>query len=82
MQSFITLMNEKQLSIVEQRQVYDSIKKDYEDLISAYEDAKELQSGSLPNEIDLDMWVVWFCEPVCLCLFDGLMGLYSSKGLE
>jgi hypothetical protein len=48
-------MNEKQLSIVEQRQVYDSIKKDYEDLISAYEDAKELQSGSLPNEIDLDM---------------------------
>ena len=35
MQSFITLMNEKQLSIVEQRQVYDSIKKDYEDLSTA-----------------------------------------------
>ena len=57
MQSFITLMDEKQLSVTEQRQVYDSIKKDYENLINNYKEAKKHDpNGFLPNELDLDMY--------------------------
>ena len=56
MQSFITLMDEKQLSVVEQRQVYDSIKNDYETLLKTYSQAKKNDpNGFLPNELDLDM---------------------------
>ena len=59
MQSFITLMDEKQLSVAEQRQVYDSIKKDYETLLKTYSEAKKNDpNGYLPNELDLDMYVL------------------------
>ena len=56
MQSFITLMNENQLNRGEQRQVYDSIKSDYESLIKNYQQVKKNDStGMLPNELDMDM---------------------------
>ena len=56
MQSFITLINEKQLNKSEQRQVYDSIKVDYENLLKNYQEAKKNDvSGMLPNELDMDM---------------------------
>lgn len=49
-------MDEKQLSVAEQRQVYDSIKQDYENLLKTYSDAKKKDpNGFLPNELDLDM---------------------------
>ena len=51
-------MDEKQLSVVEQRQVYDSIKNDYETLLKTYSNAKQNDpNGFLPNELDLDMYV-------------------------
>jgi hypothetical protein len=44
------------LSVAEQRQVYDSIKKDYEQLLESYKVAKKNDpNGFLPNELDLDM---------------------------
>lgn len=56
MQSFITLMDEKQLSVPEQRQIYDTIKQDYEMLVKNYKDAKKNDpNGFLPNELDIDM---------------------------
>ena len=56
MQSFVTLMKEKQLNKVEQIQVFDSIKNDYENLLKNYEEARENdQTGMLPNELDMDM---------------------------
>ena len=57
MQSFITLMNENQLNKGEQRQVYDSIRVDYENLIKNYQQVKlNDSSGMLPNELDMDMY--------------------------
>jgi hypothetical protein len=51
-------MDEKQLSVAEQRQVYDSIKNDYENLLKTYAHAKKNDpNGFLPNELDLDMYV-------------------------
>ena len=56
MQSFITLMNENQLNRGEQKQVYDSIRADYESLIKNYQHVKKNDSsGLLPNELDMDM---------------------------
>ncbi len=56
MQSFITLMNENQLNKGEQKQVYDSIRADYESLIKNYQHVKKNDtSGFLPNELDMDM---------------------------
>lgn len=56
MQSFVTLMKEKQLNKVEQIQVFDSIKNDYENLLKNYEEARDNdQTGMLPNELDMDM---------------------------
>ena len=56
MQSFVTLMKEKQLNKVEQIKVYDSIKNDYENLLKNYEVAKTNDpTGLLPNELDMDM---------------------------
>lgn len=56
MQSFLTLVNENQLSKTEQRQVYDSIKNDYENLLKNYEEVKKNDSnGLLPEELDMDV---------------------------
>ena len=56
MQSFVTLMKEKQLNKEEQVQVFDSIKTDYESLLRNYEQAKlNDPDGILPNELDMDM---------------------------
>lgn len=59
MQSFITLIDEKQLNKVEQRQVYDNIKSDYENLLKNYEEAKRNDAnGILPGELDMDMYAI------------------------
>ena len=56
MQSFVTLMKEKQLNKVEQVQVFDSIKYDYENLLRNYNEAKQNDlTGVLPNELDMDI---------------------------
>ncbi len=58
MHSFITLMNEDQLSIPEQRQVYVSIKQDYERLLKDYSVTKQQKgdtSITQPNNLDLDV---------------------------
>lgn len=56
MQSFVTLMKEKQLNKVEQIKVFDSIKTDYESLLKNYEVAKiNDPTGVLPNQLDMDM---------------------------
>lgn len=56
MQSFVTLMKEKQLNKVEQVQVFDSIKSDYENLLKNYDEAKQNDvTGMLPNELDMDI---------------------------
>lgn len=49
-------MKEKQLNKVEQVQVFDSIKSDYENLLKNYDEAKQNdQTGMLPNELDMDI---------------------------
>lgn len=56
MQSFVTLINEKQLTQVEQKQVFDSIRTDYENLLKNYQEVKRNDtSGILPSELDMDM---------------------------
>lgn len=55
MQSFLTLMNENQLSLAEQRQVYENIKQDYNKLLRNIE---EKRNSINPNDIDLDGFVV------------------------
>ena len=56
MQSFVTLINEKQLNQLEQKQVFDSIKTDYENLLKNYQEVKKTDlSGIMPNELDMDM---------------------------
>ena len=51
MKSFLTLMDENQLSLAEQQQVYESIKDDYEKLLKTMERTKR---GSDLSDIDLD----------------------------
>ena len=49
-------MDEQQLNVSEQRQVYDNIRSDYENLLKSYEEAKQNDaSGILPNELDMDV---------------------------
>lgn len=56
MHSFLTLINENQLSKTEQHQVYDSIRNDYKNVIRNYQEVKKNDShGILPNELDMDM---------------------------
>lgn len=56
MQSFVTLINEKQLNQIEQKQVFESIKNDYSNLLKNYQEIKRNDmSGVLPNELDMDM---------------------------
>ena len=50
MKSFLTLMDANQLSLAEQRQVYETIKDDYEKLVEAFERKRS------PNDrMDLDL---------------------------
>lgn len=51
MKSFLTLMDANQLSLAEQKQVYDTIKEDYEKLLKAYERSKH---GSEFGDVDFD----------------------------
>ncbi|CAF4481338.1 unnamed protein product [Rotaria magnacalcarata] len=51
MKSFITLMDANQLSLAEQKQVYENIKEDYEKLLKAYDVSKN--SNDL-TDIDFD----------------------------
>ena len=63
MQSFVTLVNEQQLNKLEQRQVFESIKSDYELLIRNYDEAKKYEHNmnlSFGNELDMDVWVLFF----------------------
>jgi hypothetical protein len=46
MKSFLVLMDENQLSLAEQKQVYEQIKQDYEKLIKEFDQNK--------RDIDLD----------------------------
>lgn len=56
MHSFITLMDEQQLNPSEQRQVYDNIKVDYENLLKNYQQAKlKDKSDLMPRELDMDV---------------------------
>jgi hypothetical protein len=56
MQSFVTLINEKQLNQMEQKQVFDSIKMDYEMILKNYQQVKNNDlTGLLPNELDMDI---------------------------
>jgi hypothetical protein len=56
MQSFVTLINEKQLNQLEQKQVFDSIKMDYEMILKNYQQVKNNDlTGLLPNELDMDI---------------------------
>jgi hypothetical protein len=56
MQSFVTLINEKQLNQLEKKQVFESIKTDYENLLKNYQEVKKTDlSGIMPNELDMDM---------------------------
>ena len=56
MQSFVTLINEKQLNQLEQKQVFDSIKMDYEVILKNYQQVKSNDlTGLLPNELDMDI---------------------------
>ena len=48
MKSFLTLMDANQLSLAEQRQVYETIKEDYEKLVQAFDRKRS------PNDLDLD----------------------------
>lgn len=52
MHSFITLMNENQLSESEQKQVYESIKNDYKNLLKNYEQVK---LNDMNQDVDMDM---------------------------
>ena len=55
MQSFITLLDENQLTKDEQKQVFESIKNDYENLAKNYEDAKQNDANDLMrNDLDMD----------------------------
>ena len=47
-------MDENQLSLAEQKQVYENIKDDYQKLLRIVEQKREF---SLPTDIDLDAWV-------------------------
>jgi hypothetical protein len=51
MKSFITLMNANQLSLAEQKQVYETIKDDYEKLLKVFDRTKR---GSDFSDIDFD----------------------------
>ncbi|CAF4450112.1 unnamed protein product [Rotaria sp. Silwood2] len=51
MKSFLTLMHKDQLSLAEQKQVYDNIKQDYEKLVKTLD--KKKHDGDL-HDIDLD----------------------------
>ncbi|CAF0721952.1 unnamed protein product [Brachionus calyciflorus] len=56
MQSFMTLVNEKQLNKFEQRQVYESIQNDYKTLIHNYNDVKAVNTDALKQEqIEMDV---------------------------
>lgn len=45
MKTFLTLMDENQLNLAEQKQVYENIRQDYERLLKDFEQKK--QSGQL-----------------------------------
>lgn len=51
MKSFLTLMNANQLSLAEQKQVYDTIKDDYEKLLKAFDRSKH---GNDFSDVDFD----------------------------
>ena len=51
MKSFLTLMDANQLSLAEQKQVYESIKEDYENLLKVFDRTKH---GSDLIDIDVD----------------------------
>ena len=51
MKSFLTLMDANQLSLAEQKQVYESIKEDYEKLVKVF-DARHLSDDLA--DVDLD----------------------------
>ncbi|CAF1536499.1 unnamed protein product [Adineta ricciae] len=51
MKSFLTLMNANQLSLAEQKQVYDTIKDDYEKLLKAFDRSKQ---GNDFSDVDFD----------------------------
>ena len=56
MQTFLTLVNEQQLNKLEQRQVFDSIKLDYEVLIKNFNEARKLEDNmSFDNELEVDV---------------------------
>lgn len=71
MQSFITLVNENQLNKFEQRQVYDSIRNDYQILIQNYNQIKNSNSDNLVQEqIEMDVYVLFI-----ICYYSFLMSL-------
>jgi hypothetical protein len=53
MVSFLTLMDANQLSLAEQKQVYETIKDDYEKLLKVFDRTKR---GSDLSDIDLDAY--------------------------
>lgn len=57
MYSFMTLINENQLSKNEQNQVYKNIKDDYKNLLKNYDEVKRYdeRDGDFQDEIEMDM---------------------------
>ena len=57
MTSFITLINENQLTIVEKKQVFENIKTEFGNLLTSVNEVKENYDspGFIINELDMNM---------------------------
>ncbi|UJR31845.1 hypothetical protein I4U23_019321 [Adineta vaga] len=85
MKSFLTLMDANQLSLAEQKQVYDTIKEDYEKLLKVFDRSKR---GSDFSDVDFDAdlnseleMMKQLLKEIVNRITDNLLGK-SSNGIE